>query len=87
MGSLLLARALAAIMARQRDLADRRPFHIVIVRPEAKTDQGLGRSEQGPSRFRSRNCVATVTEPANLRASVSRVAITAGPKFCASSNR
>ena len=30
MGSLLLARALAAIMARERDPADRRPFHIVI---------------------------------------------------------
>jgi hypothetical protein len=30
MGSLLLARALAAIMARQRDPADRHPFHIVI---------------------------------------------------------
>ena len=30
MGSLLLARALAAIMARERDPEDRRPFHIVI---------------------------------------------------------
>jgi energy-coupling factor transporter ATP-binding protein EcfA2 len=30
MGSLLLARAQAAIMARERDPADRRPFHIVI---------------------------------------------------------
>jgi hypothetical protein len=30
MGSLLLARALAAIMARERDAQDRRPFHIVI---------------------------------------------------------
>ena len=30
MGSLLLARALAAIMARERDPDDRRPFHIVI---------------------------------------------------------
>jgi hypothetical protein len=30
MGSLLLARAQAAIMARERDPSDRRPFHIVI---------------------------------------------------------
>src|SRR5207237_8907414 len=30
MGSLLLARAQAAIMARERDPGDRRPFHIVI---------------------------------------------------------
>jgi hypothetical protein len=30
MGSLLLARAQAAIMARERDRSDRRPFHIVI---------------------------------------------------------
>jgi hypothetical protein len=30
MGSLLLARALAAIMARERDAGDRRPFHIII---------------------------------------------------------
>ena len=30
MGSLLLARAQAAIMARERDASDRRPFHIII---------------------------------------------------------
>ena len=30
MGSLLLARALAAILARERDASDRRPFHIII---------------------------------------------------------
>jgi hypothetical protein len=30
MGSLLLARALAAVMAREREPADRRPFHIII---------------------------------------------------------
>ena len=30
MGSLLLARALAAVMARERDASDRRPFHIII---------------------------------------------------------
>ena len=30
MGSLLLARAQAAIMARERDAGDRRPFHIII---------------------------------------------------------
>ncbi len=47
MGSLLLARAQAAIMARERDPNDRRPFHIVI---DEAQNFGAGRDRDAAHR-------------------------------------